>query len=230
MFAAALAVCAPARALTSLLVDADPWGGGIDLLLGCEDMPGLRWPDLSLRGGQVPSAPLMAALPGRADEVAVLAAGRDPAAQEAPVEITTEALLAVVDAGRRSVGVTVVDLPRRAGGVTAACAEVADLVVLVTTATVRGAAATRAAAAALGGRARELRLVVRGPAPGGLTARDVERAVGVPVAAAMRPQPGLDAALDGGGLNPAPSSPLAAAAGRILDGLAVRRAARGDAA
>lgn len=213
LFAAALALAAPARGLSVLAVDADPWGGGLDLLLGCEDMPGLRWPDLSLRGGQVPSGALVAALPGRADELAVLSAGRGGA------DIGTEAVLAVLDAGRRSVGITVVDLPRRDDGVTAACLEVADLCVLVTAATLRGCAASRVVADALGTRARALRLVVRGPAPGGLRAVEVERAVGVPVLAAMRAQPGLDASVDGGGLRLRRGSPLADAAGRVLDGV-----------
>ena len=66
---------APGRGITALAVDADPWGGGLDLLLGCADMPGLRWGDLALRGGHVPSDALVAALPGRAGAVAVLSAG-----------------------------------------------------------------------------------------------------------------------------------------------------------
>lgn len=49
LFAAALAQ----SAADALLVDLDPWGGGIDLLMGCENLPGLRWPGLSLQGGRL---------------------------------------------------------------------------------------------------------------------------------------------------------------------------------
>lgn len=218
VLAAAVAVAAPGRGITALAVDADPWGGGLDLLLGCADLPGLRWGDLALRGGHVPSEALVAALPGRADAVAVLAAGGPPAP-----EIPAEALLAVLDAGRRSVGVTVVDLPRRSDAATDACLEVADVVLVVCGATVRACAAARSVADGVARRARAARLVVRGPAPGGLSARDVERAVGLPLLTSMRPQPGLDAQLDEGGLRLRRGSPLAAAAGRVLDG--VRRGA-----
>lgn len=222
VLAAAIAVTAPGRGTTALAVDADPWGGGLDLLLGCADMPGLRWGDLALRGGHVPSEALVAALPGRPGAVAVLSAGgagpRDRAGEQAPA-IPVEGLLAVLDAGRRSVGVTVVDLPRRDDPATSACLEVADVVVVVAGATVRGCAAARTVADGVAGRARQVGLVVRGPAPGGLSARDVERAVGVPLLASMRPQPGLDGQLDDGGLRLRRGTPLSVAAGRVLDGL-----------
>ncbi|TWS30995.1 AAA family ATPase [Tsukamurella conjunctivitidis] len=222
VLAAAIAVTAPGRGITALAVDADPWGGGLDLLLGCADMPGLRWGDLALRGGHVPAEALVAALPGRAGAVAVLASGGASGGTRAP-DIPVEGLLAVIDAGRRSVGVTVVDLPRRDDPATAACLEVADVVVVVAAATVRGCAAARAVADGVSGRAGQVGLVVRGPSPGGLSARDVARAVGVPLLASMRPQSGLDVLLDGGGLRLKKGSPLALAAGRVLDG--VRRGA-----
>ncbi len=217
VLAAAVAITAPGRGITALAVDADPWGGGLDLLLGCADAPGLRWGDLALRGGHVPSDALVAALPGRPGALAVLAAGG--AVDGPPPEIPVEGLLAVIDAGRRSVGVTVVDQPRRDDPATSACLEVADVVVVVAGATVRGCAAARSVADGVAGRARQVGLVVRGPAPGGLSSRDVERAVGVPLLASMRPQPRLDEQLDGGGLRLRRGTPLAAAAGRVLDGL-----------
>lgn len=229
VLAAAVAVTAPGRGITALAVDADPWGGGLDLLLGCADMPGLRWGDLALRGGHVPSDALVAALPGRAGAVAVLSAGgavagtSDAAGGAPSPEIPVEGLLAVIDAGRRSVGVTVVDLPRRDDPATSACLEVADVVIVVMGATVRGCAAARSVIDGVARRARRVGLVVRGPAPGGLSARDVERAVGAPLLVSMRPQPGLASQLDDGGLRLRRGTPLAVAAGRVLDG--VRRGA-----
>jgi hypothetical protein len=58
--------------------------------------------------------------------------------------------------------------------------------------------------------------VVRGPAPGGLRSGDVADIVGLPLLAAMRPQPQLAAALEHGGLRLGRRSPLAAAARRVL--------------
>ena len=49
LFATALAQ----TAADALLVDADPWSGGIDLVVGSEDEPGLRWPDLALERGRL---------------------------------------------------------------------------------------------------------------------------------------------------------------------------------
>ena len=71
VFAAALAQ----SAADALLVDADPWGGGIDLVLGCEGETGLRWPDLALQGGRLSYASLRDALPQRCG-VSVLSGSR----------------------------------------------------------------------------------------------------------------------------------------------------------
>lgn len=61
--AAALAVSAGRAGHTVLLIDADPLGGGIDLVFGAEDDGGLRWPDLTRTRGRVPAAALAEALP-----------------------------------------------------------------------------------------------------------------------------------------------------------------------
>jgi hypothetical protein len=61
---------------------------------------------------------------------------------------------------------------------------------------------------------------VRGPAPGGLRSAEVARIVGLPLLAAMRPQPGVTDALERGGLRLRRRSPLAAAARRVLTVLA----------
>jgi hypothetical protein len=97
----------------------------------------------------------------------------------------------------------------------------ADLVVLVVPAEVHACAAATALAARLRERAAAVRLVVRGPAPGGLSPVDVSRALRLPLVAAMRPAPGLAAALDAGRL-PARSTrgPLARAAEAVLGSLA----------
>ena len=57
------AVRSAARWAPVLLVDADPLGGGLDLLLGAEGAPGLRWPDLADARGRASPHELHAALP-----------------------------------------------------------------------------------------------------------------------------------------------------------------------
>ncbi|MGU3502207.1 septum site-determining protein Ssd [Mycobacterium sp. C31M] len=205
LMAAALAQSAP----SALLIDADPWAGGIDLAMGTERVPGLRWPDLTLSDGRLGYDALRAALPQRRT-VTVLSGGRSGG------EVECGPLGAIIDAGRRA-GVTVVcDTPRRAGLVTEMALGTADLVVMMVPADVRAAAAAGALAGWACAVNPNIGLVVRGPAPGGLRAADVAAGVGLPLLAAMRPQPGLAGALERGGLDLRARSPLAQAAAKVL--------------
>ncbi len=205
LFAAAVAQSAD----SALLVDADPWGGGIDLAMGTEGVPGLRWPDLAVRAGRLSFDALRGALP-TSRAVTVLSGGRSGG------EIGAGPVSAVVDAGRRA-GVTVVcDIPRQVTPVTETALCTADLVVVIAPADVRAAAATGALTRWVRAVNPNLGLVVRGPAPGGLRAVDLADGIGLPLLAAMRPQPGLAGALERGGLRLAARSPLAIAAARVL--------------
>ncbi|MCV7417935.1 AAA family ATPase [Mycolicibacterium litorale] len=205
VLAAALALCGD----DALLVDVDPWSGGLDLLLGAETTTGLRWPDLSLRGGRIGYPALCDALPRHA-EVTLLANGR------AGGEIDPNALAAVVDAGSRGGAMVVCDVPRRSTAAAEAALDAADLVIVVVTAEVRACAAASAMVPWLSAINPNVGLVVRGPAPGGLRASEVAASAGLPLLAAMRPQPGIAEALERGGLRVARRSPLGAAAHRVL--------------
>lgn len=205
VFATALAHAAP----RALLLDVDPWSGGLDLVLGSEREAGLRWPDLALGSGRVGYPALVAALPGR-HGVAVLSAGPTGG------EIDAASLGAVVDGGCRGGATVICDLPRRGTAAVSAALDVADLIVLVIPADVRSCAAAATVGQWLVGANPNVGLVVRGPAPGGLRAPDVARLVGLPLLAAMRSQPGLAAELEQDGLRPRRRSPLASAARRVL--------------
>lgn len=193
----------------ALLVDVDPWGGGIDLALGSERNAGLRWPDLALGGGRVSYPALCAALPSR-HGIAVLSTG------PAGGEIDAVALAGVIDGGCRGGATVICDLPRRATPAVDAALDAADLVVLVTPADVRSCASTGPIGQWLAATNPNVGLVVRGPAPGGLRASDVARITGLPLLAAMRSQPGLAGELERGGLRPRRRSALTSAARRVL--------------
>jgi hypothetical protein len=90
-------------------VDLAEASGGIDLVLGAEARPGLRWPGLSGVRGE--AREVWEALP-KADGVAVLAQDR-----EAPGHPDEAALAAVVASLRREADVVVVDGGRRAPSV-----------------------------------------------------------------------------------------------------------------
>lgn len=221
-FACALAVTATRTGRPALLVDCDPLGGGIDLVFGGEEDPGLRWPELVPTRGRVPSAALTEALP-RMSGLSVLSWDRGPF-QTAPAD----AVHAVLAAGRRAHELVVVDLPRSLDEVSRSVLAEATTTVLVVPAEVRAAAAASRVVGALGSLCADLRLVTRGPSPTGLSGEAVADALRLPLLAEMRPEPHVDLSLEHGS---APGrrdrGPLAVACGRLLDDLlpALRRAA-----
>jgi len=218
VFAAALAATAQRAGRGVVLADCDQWGSDLDVLLGIEDQGGIRWDELVGPSGRLPPDALHRALPsapfGRG-KVAVLCQGRS-AARDIPGEVVD----VVLAAGRRAGDLTIVDLPRHPTEAGDRVIEKADLVVLVTTADVRGCFA----AARISHRLTELgarpELVVRGPSPGGIGAQDIGAALGLPVLAWMRPQPFLARDLENGR---APGTdtrgPLVRAATAVLDRL-----------
>lgn len=205
VFAAALAL----TAACSLLVDLDPWSGGIDLLLDIESEPGLRWPDLSLHGGRLSWSAVRDALPHHRG-VSVLSGSRSCHEMEAG------AVESILDAGRRGGVMVICDLPRRATAAATAAVECADLVVAITTCDVRAVASTAAMVPVLRALNPNLGLVVRGPSPGGLRAREVADVAQLPLLAAMRPEQMLAEHLERGGLRLGRRSALGAAARDVL--------------
>jgi secretion/DNA translocation related CpaE-like protein len=190
--AAALSVTGIRRGMRPLLVDGDPLGGGIDLLLGGEQSNGLRWPDLVGTRGRVSGAALREALP-RVDELTVLSWDRGDV-----LTIPPDAMRAVLEAARRGSDLVVVDLPRRLDPAAEVALGRCDIALLVVPAEVRATASAARVAAAAGLIAADLRLVVRGPAPAGLPAEVIAEALDLPLAGEVRAEPGIDAALERG--------------------------------
>lgn len=214
LFAAALAQTAP----DALLIDLDPWGGGIDLLVGGEAVPGLRWPDLGPQSGRLNWSAVREALP-RQRGVSVLSGTRRAG------ELDVGTVEAVVDAGRRG-GVTVIcDLARRLTDATESVLETADLVIVVSQCDVRACAATATLAPVLSAITPNVGLVVRGPSPGGLRAAEVADISALPLLASMKAEPWLAGQLEHGGLRLRRRSALAAAARRVLALLPARASA-----
>jgi len=136
-FAAALAEAGE----PSLLVDLDVVGGGVDVLLGIEDVPGARWSGLHLAGGRLDPEVLLEGLPrwGRCPVLAADSDSLDPAA-------IAQVLDVAVAGGIRTV---VVDLPRHQCAERAATLLRCDLVVLLTRSDAAGLVATHAVTAVL---------------------------------------------------------------------------------
>ncbi|WP_022918368.1 septum site-determining protein Ssd [Ruania albidiflava] len=182
--AAVLARACAKESLAVALVDLDGAGPGLDLTLGIEHEGGLRWADLDGAEGTVPDRALEEALPSWCGVHVLSADWRGgPAGSLA---------LGAVDALAVGHDVVVLDLPR----VHAHWAMHCTVVLIVTTCDVVGAEAVRATRSAWEG--VETRLVVRGPAPGGLTPEEIAEAAGLPLAVTMRSERGLGAGVERG--------------------------------
>ncbi len=205
LFAAALAH----TATDALLVDLDPWGGGIDLLLGRETTTGLRWPDLALQGGRLNWTAVREALP-RYRDASILSGTRKG------YELDPQPVDAVIDAGRRGGATVICDLPRRLTDATQTALDTADLVVVVSPCDVRACAAAATIAPVLSAINPNIGVAVRGPAPGGLRAAEVAEIAGIPLLAVMRAEPRISEQLEHGGLRLRRTSALASAARRVL--------------
>lgn len=184
-FAAALARAGAATGST-VLVDADPLGPGIDRVLGLEDARGVRWPELAQTSGRLGAKSLREAVP-RSGRLGLLGwDGGDTRALDPAV------VREVLSAARRGHDLVVLDLPRSLDGVAAELVTRCDLLLLVVSGSVTGIASAGRVLARLPERER-LRLVVRGRSA---DPDVVSRALGVPVLTAMADQRGLAEAVD----------------------------------
>ena len=212
--AAALALAA---APGVVLVDADPWGGGLDLVLGAERAEGLRWPELTGLRGRVAGDALLAALPEVAG-VHILAAARSH-----PSEIPAAALAAVAEAAAGVGSTVVLDLPRAATPSHGEAVAAADLAVLVVPARLRAAGAARLLVDADGSPWSRAGLVVR-TVPGGLGSAEVADVVGRPLLAVLPHDRSAVPRAERGELpSLAPRSPLGTVARRLLAVLGQQR-------
>lgn len=186
------------------LIDGDPYSGGLDLLLGIEETPGLRWPDLAMSSaGQVLGDDLRTAVPRTADGVAVLSAARstidDPfSLPYSQVDRAAQAM--------GQVGAVVVDLPRDAID-DVRC----DQLCVVVPREVRSTAAATKLLARLRAAGKRYVVVTRARSWAGLSLGDVERVLHDSVLADIPQVPGLPKTIETQGLTRLPRSLKAAA-------------------
>jgi len=190
--ACALAVTAAREGRRALLVDADPLGGGVDVLLGAERAAGVRWPELAASRGRVNAVELERALP-LASGVRALSWDRGGL-----LGVPAEAVRTVLGAARRRGGLVVVDLPRRideaAGEALAQC----DAALLVVPAELRAMAAAGRVAASARMRVADLRAVVRARPGAAAVAEEIAEGLHLPLAGELPAEPGLDEDLERG--------------------------------
>lgn len=197
MLAAALGRAAAATGPCTALADLDAFGGGIERLLGIEHEPGPRWADLRSEPAGFPAQALGHALP-RWHDVRVLSGDL-----RGGVRAGDPGVAGVMRALRSDHDLLILDLPRAGWGRTAdgvweGVLESAgpDVLVVVAMCDVRSAAAAATVADGLPG--VDVRLVVRGPSPGGLHPEEIAEAAALPLAASMPYERGGEAAAERG--------------------------------
>ncbi|MEV0644674.1 septum site-determining protein Ssd [Phytomonospora sp. NPDC050363] len=184
--AAALAVRAARSGARTLLVDFDPLGGGLDLLLGWERHPGLRWPDLD-----EPPAELHDALP-HDERLALLSTrGPDPLSLEPAAPVPPQLADRVLDAARRSFEIVVADLPRRPDAAATRVAERCTGGYLVVRGDVHGSAAARRVVTAYGPHWDPPRLLVRKTPGVALPPAEIAETLGLPLGGVYETDPVL---------------------------------------
>lgn len=196
-----LAAAATSRGSRTLLVDAEPLGGGLDLALGAERTAGIRWEDMHSARGSINPAQLHRSLP-EAGGFSLLSYRSRPSPDGPAVPAVAAALPFQVSdevfaAGRRGYDLTVVDTGRSEAGLETAGLH-CDSLVMVVPAQVRAATAARQLRQRF--QHQGLSLVVRGPLLAGSDAHLVADSVGIPLSAYWKAMRGLPAATENGQL------------------------------
>lgn len=184
--AAALAYRAAQSGRRAVLVDADPLGGGIDLLVGAERVAGWRWHRFARASGQL--GDLRSVLPS-VDGLDLVSMGR----QTAP-ELAREPASAVVGSLRRSHELVVVDAGRGGGAGSAECRRAATISALVVGCSVRSLAAAQQVLSDWVG--PEPRLVARRHRHGSVEPQVLAEKLGLVLAGVVPDEPALAAAAE----------------------------------
>ncbi|MFC6087548.1 septum site-determining protein Ssd [Sphaerisporangium aureirubrum] len=201
VLATCLALIASRRKLRTLLIDADPLGGGIDVVLGKELAAGARWPDIAEREGRVSYAALQRALPTFGDLTVLSGHRGDPPA------IPAEAMRAVLGAAHRGCDLIVVDLPRHLTPAAAEALSRAAVTLILVPSDVRGVLSAAQILPELHKHTQCIHTVTR---PGPLAPDIVTRSLDTPHAGFLPDQRNLAQHLDRGTAPPLrPQTPLA---------------------
>lgn len=188
-----IAQAAAGLGVRALLVDGDPWGGGLELALAAEETPGLRWPDLSDVSGSIDPEQLTDSLPVAGGFSFLSWPGsRD---RQAPMDAATAG--GVLDAARRGYELVVVDIGRGAEPVRTFAWD-CDRILVVVPAQLKAAVATARLLHELP--PVETALLVRGKAGAALDGGLIADAVGLPVQGRVPELRGVTAAGENGRL------------------------------
>jgi secretion/DNA translocation related CpaE-like protein len=188
--AAGFAIVGARTGRRTLLLDCDPLGGGIDLLVGAERTDGWRWPALASASGEL--GDLRGQLP-QIDGVDVLSMARSSATLGAtpPGEPGAASMACVLSSVERSYELVVADLARALDEAGREVLLRADDVVLLLPATVRGVAASRRVGTDLVQMGVQPVVLVRESRAFGISPDAVADALGLPLLGMIGDEPAL---------------------------------------
>lgn len=190
--AVVIGLTAAAQGHRSTLIDLDPDGAGVDLVLGAEAHDGLRWTDLAASHGRLGAAALRSALP-EVDGLPVLTFGPD-----ARSSLGSETAQAVLDAAARSSDLVVLDVPRRPDEAATEALATADVTLVATRPDVCSAAAAVRVAGQVRRWCHDVRLVVRTRRRGAATGALLAEQLGLPLAGTVPTRPAVVGSVNDG--------------------------------
>jgi secretion/DNA translocation related CpaE-like protein len=213
--ATSLALAGSRRGLRALLFDADPLGGGLDLVLGAEQAEGLRWRDLDATRGRLSAGSLADVLPTRGG-LATLSWDR------AVPTALPESVPSVLTAAVRGFDLVVADVPRHLDSHGADILGRSVLTVVVVAEEICALGAARHVLARVADCASSI-AVVSVSRRGGIGPEAISEALGRPILARHRLDRRLRGAVDRGH-GPGGSRSARRTSAAVLDALGLDRA------
>lgn len=209
VLACAVARCAAAQGVSTVLLDADPLGGGLDLVLGAEGAQGLRWPGLAASRGRLRPSTLRDSLP-RTGDLAVLSWDRTGTEELAP-----DVFEAVMSAAQQAFQLVVVDLPRHAP---VQWARMCSELTVVVPGRVRGAVAASRVARRIEAVNSAIKVAVRDAGRGGVQPELLADTIDLPLIGTIKDDPQVASAVDRGEGLPIARTHVGRLAERIVEG------------
>jgi secretion/DNA translocation related CpaE-like protein len=161
------------------LVDLDQSSASLDIAFGLENQKGMRWHDFSELSGSISGMDIYRSLPSR-DNVGLLTHGE---------LVTSEGLIPrnlILDKLKEACELVVIDFAKASDkNFSLEAITECDLVLVVTTATVRGCASAKRSIAGLAGYARNIELAVRSVPGSNLDPLQIAELLNTPLAATM---------------------------------------------
>jgi secretion/DNA translocation related CpaE-like protein len=172
-------------------MDADPLGGGLDVLLGRERFEEARWPEI-VRRADSNSGDIYDVLP-RLGELSLLSWDRGEQRGVPP-----DVVRRVIDVAKRGSDVVIVDLPRAPDDAAKVALGASDALVVVVPAEVRSVAAAARVIAGVRSYCDRVHVVVCTPSPVGLKPSEIATALHLPLLGTMAFEPALALAIEKG--------------------------------